>query len=322
VIVPILSVYDVVKLERIADAQHHVITRRQAIGCGMPSSTVENWVLPAGKWRKILPGIYSTVTGKPTVEQQQMAALLYAGPKSVITGPAAIRLHRLRSPGPDLIDVLVPWTVKRQSMGFVRIHRTRRMPAYYRTGPIRYARAARAIADAAHGFTALDDVRVVVAEGIQKQACSIAEIVLELEEGSRRDSSHLRMALTEVRDGIRSVAEARFRQRVQRSDLPQPMFNVFLRRADGTDIGEVDAWWADAGVSVEIDSQEYHFYREGWLRTDAKRSWLLKHGIFPHNIAPTRIDNDWGGIYEELKSSIHQGRQRPRLPIVAFEALG
>ena len=270
----------------------------------------------------MLPGTYLTVTGKPTLEQRLVAALLYGGPSSVITGPAAIRLHRLRSPGPDTIDLLIPWTVKRQSTGFVRIHRTRRMPAFYRTGPIRFARAARAVADAAHEFTVLDDVRTVVAQAVQKQACSIAEIGSELEEGSGRDSRHLRTALAEVRGGIRSVAEARFRQRVQRSDLPQPMFNAFLRTADGTDIGEVDAWWADAGVSVEIDSQEYHFYREGWLRTDAKRSRLLKHGIFPHNIAPARVENDWAGIYDELKSSIHAGRQRPRLRIVAFEALG
>jgi len=270
----------------------------------------------------MLPGTYLTVTGKPTLEQRLVAALLYGGPSSVITGPAAIRLHRLRSPGPDTIDLLIPWTVKRQSTGFVRIHRTRRMPAFYRTGPIRFARAARAVADAAHEFTVLDDVRAVVAQAVQKQACSIAEIGSELEEGSGRDSGHLRTALAEVRDGIRSVAEARFRQRIQRSDLPQPMFNAFLRTADGSDIGEVDAWWADAGVSVEIDSQEYHFYREGWLRTDAKRSRLLKHGIFPHNIAPARVENDWAGIYDELKSSIHAGRQRPRLRIVAFEALG
>lgn len=319
---PKLSVYNVAALQRIMRAQHQVVTRSQALECGMPHSTVESWVMPGGKWLKILPGVYSTMTGKVTLEQRQVAALLYAGPDSVITGPAAIRLHRLRSPGPDTIDVLVPWTVKRQSMGFVRIHRTRRMPACYRTGPIRFTRAARAVADAAHGFTALDDVRAVVAEAVQRQACSIAEISLELEEGSRRDATHLRAALAEVRDGIRSVAEARFRQRVRRSDLPQPMFNAFLRAADGTDIGEVDAWWADAGVSAEIDSQEYHFYREGWLRTDAKRSRLLKHGILPHNIAPSRVDNDWAAIYAELKSSIYEGRQRPRLPIVAFDALG
>ena len=310
------------QLRQILRAQHQVVTRAQALRCGIAHATLDRRVAPDGPWQKMLPGTYLTVTGKPTLEQRLVAALLYGGPSSVITGPAAIRLHRLRSPGPDTIDLLIPWTVKRQSTGFVRIHRTRRMPAFYRTGPIRFARAARAVADAAHEFTVLDDVRAVVAQAVQKQACSIAEIGSELEEGSGRDSRHLRTALAEVRGGIRSVAEARFRQRVQRSDLPQPMFNAFLRTADGTDIGEVDAWWADAGVSVEIDSQEYHFYREGWLRTDAKRSRLLKHGILAHNIAPARVDNDWAGIYDELKSSIHAGRQRPRLRIVAFEALG
>jgi hypothetical protein len=104
-----------------------------------------------------------------------------------------------------------------------------------------------------------------------------------------------------------------------KSDLPAPRYNVFLRAADGTDIGEVDAWWADAGVSVEIDSQEYHFYRADWLRTDAKRSRLLKYGIFPHNIAPARVDHDWDVVYDELKSSLEMGGKRPPLAIAAFE---
>jgi len=115
------------------------------------------------------------------------------------------------------------------------------------------------------------------------------------------------------------VAEDRFRERVMSSNLPAPRYNVFLRAADGTDIGEVDAWWADAGVSVEIDSQEYHFYRTDWLRTDAKRSRLLKHGIFPHNIAPARVDHDWDAVHEELRASLEIGRKRPRLSIVAFD---
>jgi hypothetical protein len=319
---PKRSVYESAGLRRILGGQHQVITRAQALKCGIPHTTVDRRIAPDGPWQKLLPGTYLTVTGRPTAEQRHMAALLYAGPTSVITGPAAIRLHRLRSAGSDMIDVLIPWAVKRQSTGFVRIHRTRRVPGFCRRGPIRFARAARAVADAARLFGTLDDVRSVVAEAVQKQACSIAEIGLELEEGSSRDSTHLRAALAEVRDGIRSVAEARFRQRVQRSDLPQPRYNVFLRAADGTDIGEADAWWADAGVSAEIDSQEYHFFRDGWLRTDAKHSRMLKYGILPHHFAPSRVDNDWAAIYGELKSSIHEGRLRPRLRVVAFEALG
>lgn len=318
---PTRKVIDEGRLRHILAAQHQVISRTQALEIGIPQSTLNTWCKPSGKWQKLLPGVYLTVTGRVTAEQRQAAALLYAGPKSVITGSVAMRIHRLRCPG-DAIDVLIPWTVKRQSTGFVRIHRTRRMPAFSQAGSIRFANPARAVADAAHGFTDLDQVRAVVAEAVQRQACSIAQIGLEFREGVNRDSLHFREALAEVRDGIRSVAEARFRERVRNSDLPQPRYNVFLRAADGTDIGEADAWWADAGVSAEIDSREYHFYREGWLKTDAKHSRMLKYGILPHHFAPTRIENDWPVIYADLKSSIHQGRQRPPLPIVAFEAFG
>ena len=276
---PKRTVIDGDVLQRVLRAQHQVISRAQALEIGIPQSTVNTWCKAGGKWQKLLPGVYLTATGRVAAEHRQVAALLYAGPQSVITGSVAMRLHRLRCPGGDAIDILIPWTAKRQSIGFVRIHRTRRMPTFSQTGPIRFASPARAVADAAHGFTKLDEVRLVVAEAVQRQACSIAQIGLELTDGVNRDSLHLRTALAEVRDGIRSVAEARFRQRIRSSDLPQPRYNVFLRAADGTD-------------------------------------------ILPHHFAPTRIDNDWPAVYGDLKSSIHEGRQRPALRIVAFEALG
>jgi hypothetical protein len=310
------------RLGRILVSQHQVITRSQALGCGIPQSTVSVWCKPGGKWQKILPGVYLTVTGTPTLEQRQMAALLYAGPRSVITGSAAIRVRRLRVPATYMVDVLIPSSVKRQSLGYVRIHRTRRMPASHRIGPIRFAPAARAVADASHWFTNLGDVRALVAEAVQKQVCSIAQIGIELSDGANRDSAHLRKALAAVRSGIRSEAEADFRDRILRSDLMAPQYNVFLRARDGTDIGEADAWWAEAGVSAEIDSQEYHFYRDGWLKTDAKHGRMLKYGIRPHHFAPSRVKSDWPAIYEELKSSIADGRRRPRLDIVAFDPPG
>lgn len=315
-------VIDHARLGRILGAQHQVITRAQARGCGIPESTIDLWCRPGGKWQKLLPGVYLSVTGTPTDAQRQMAALLYAGRESVITGAVAVRAYRLRVAEPDAIDVLIPWTVRRQSMRFARIHRTRHLPASYRVGSVRFAAPARAVADAAHWLTSLNDVRALVAEAVQKQACSIAQLGIELGRGAIRDSGRFRKALAEVRAGIRSSAEADFREKILRSDLPAPQYNVFLRAADGTDIGESDAWWADAGVSAEIDSQEYHFYRDGWMKTDAKHSRMLKYDIRPHHFAPSRVASDWPNIHAELKSSIGNGLKRPRLNIVAFEVSG
>jgi hypothetical protein len=309
-------------LSRTLAAQYQVISRQQALKCGLPRSTVTTWCKPNQRWQKLLPGVYLAVTGTLTPEQRLVAAMLYAGRHGVITGNAALRLHRLRGRGPDIVDVLIPWTAKRQNVGFVRVHRTRRMPRVYRSGVILFAAPARAVADAARLLASLDDVRAVVADAVQRRSCSIAEIGLELEEGGSRDTSRLRRALAEVRAGTRSVAEIHFRERIGKSGLPAPRFNVFLKTSDGVDIGEVDAWWGDAGVSVEIDSQEYHFYRSDWLRTDAKRGRLLAQGIFPHNIAPARVQNDWDNLVQEIRSSLDQGRKRPRLPIVAFDPVG
>ena len=309
-------------LSRTLAAQYQVISRQQALKCGVPRSTVTTWCRSNKKWQKLLPGVYLAVTGTPASDQRMVAAMLYAGKSSVITGSAALRLHRLRPRGPDIVDVLIPWTARRQNVGFVRIHRTRRMPRMYRTGVVLFAAPARAVADASRLLTSLDDVRAMVADAVQRRCCSIAEIGLELRDGGSRGTAQLRQALAEVRAGTRSVAEIHFRERIARSGLPQPRFNVFLKTSDGADIGEVDAWWGDAGVSVEIDSQEYHFYRADWLRTDAKRGRLLKHGIFPHNIAPARVQNDWDNVCQEIQSSLDQGRNRPRLPIVAFDPVG
>src|ERR1700743_903564 len=201
-------------LARTLAAQCQVISRQQVLKCGLRPGTVTTWCKPGQKWQKLLPGVYLTVTGAPTTEQRLVAAMLYAGKRGVITGTAALRLHRLRARGPDVIDLLIPWTAKRQSVGFVRVHRTRRMPRIYRTGVILFAAPARAVADASRLLTSLDDVRAVVADAVQRRSCTIAEIGLELQEGDRQDTTQLRRALAEVGAGTRSVAEAHFRERI------------------------------------------------------------------------------------------------------------
>src|SRR5689334_7360749 len=219
---PKKSDYDAKRLRHVLQAQHQVVTRVQALACGMPQSTLDRYIAPGGRWQRLLPGVYLAVTGAATQDQRELAALLYAGRRSLLTGSAAMRRHRLRPAGPDVVDVLIPWQRRRQSTGFVRVHRTRRMPVRLNvTGGIRFAKAPRAVADAARGLTRFDDVRQVVCEAVQRRACSVAELTEELEAGPPRSSALFREALAEVGDGVRSVAEADFRILILRSGLPR-----------------------------------------------------------------------------------------------------
>ncbi len=313
---PRKSEFDARQLNRILQDQHSVISRTQVFACGMSRSALHLRIASSGPWQRILPGVYLALTGGMTQHQREMAALLYAGSASLITGPAAVRRHGVRSPGPDVVDLLIPARFRRQDAAFVRVHRTERMPQrMFVTGKIRFAEAPRAVADAARFLTRFDDVRAVVCDAIQRRACSVAELDAELQAGPSAGSARLREALAEVSDGVRSVAEADFRILILRSGLPTPVFNAQLFDADGTFIAMVDAWWQDAGVAVEIDSRAYHLAAEDQDRTTGRHDKLVAHGILTLHFPPKRLKTDPEGVISEIQRAIEKGRQRPPLPV-------
>jgi hypothetical protein len=164
---------------------------------------------------------------------------------------------------------------------------------YFAVGQIRFARPARAVADAARSFTRFDEVRAVVCQAVQRGKCSVHELTEELNTGPKARSALPREALAEIRDGVRSVAEANFRRLVLNSGLPKPMFNAQLFDAHGKFIAMVDAWWPRAGVAVEVDSRAYHLSAADQDRTAERHNRLLAaRDIGPLHFSPARIRTD------------------------------
>src|ERR1700733_4968436 len=171
---PVTPVFDRERLNRVLGEQFGVVSRAQALECGVSRGRLDHLVRPGGRWQRILPGVYAMTNGAVSPDQRAMAALLYAGPKSLLTGAVAVRRHRLNCAGLNQVDVLVPEDVRVRSAGYVRIIRTGRMPEKCcRTQRIRFVLLARAVADAARLMTRLSDVRAVVAEAIQNGRCDI-----------------------------------------------------------------------------------------------------------------------------------------------------
>ena len=77
-------------LGELLDRQFSVASRGQLLSLGMKDTAMQWRVRPGGPWQALLPGVYLGLTGAPNLPQQQMAALLYAGAGSLITGPAAL----------------------------------------------------------------------------------------------------------------------------------------------------------------------------------------------------------------------------------------
>jgi hypothetical protein len=187
-------------LRPLLDGQLAVASRGQLLAIGMNDRAMQYRLRPDGPWQALLPGIYLAVTGTPTFEQKEMAALLYAGPESLVTGRAALTQHGIGSGlPPDVIDVLLPAERQRVDVNFVRLHRTARLPAAaVLAGPVRLAPPPRAVADTAWQLTSVDDVRAVVAAALSSGRCTLDELTAELNAGPIRGSAAFRTVLTEL----------------------------------------------------------------------------------------------------------------------------
>jgi hypothetical protein len=267
----------------------------------------------------MLPGVYMTMTGTPTQEQREIAALLYAGSGSVITGAVAVRRHRLTCAGLNLIDVLIPADEQRASTGFVRIQRTTRMPdKVHKTGGIRFAPAHRAVADAARKMTSFGDVQAVVCAALQRRRCVLPLLIEELNEGPSAGSRSLRRALAEVSDGVRSTAEAGLKKLIDHSDLEKPLYNARLYTPDGDFIAKPDAWWQRAGVAGEVDSREYHMEAADYRATQMRHNRMESYGINVQHWLPSVIATESRTVLSDLRRAIAAGHARPLLPVVTM----
>jgi len=297
-------------LARTLDHQLDVITREQTVAVGLTKHALRHRLRLGGPWQGLLPGVYLAVTGSPSLIQQEMAALLYAGPGSVITGLAAVRLHHIRGPVTELIDVLMPASRRRRDADFVRLHRTARLPTrVWQLGPLRYAPPARAVADAVRELTSLRDVRAMVADAVQRGHCRVPDLSTELDAGPSVRSRLFREALTDVASGIRSAAEGDLKDLLAKSGLPMPLFNASLYEDDGTFIARPDAWWPDRGVAVEVDSQEWHLSPHDHTRTLERQRRMGKRGILVLPFTPREIRTKPANVLAAIREALETGRR-------------
>jgi len=126
--------------------------------------------------------------------------------------------------------------------------------------------------------------------------------------------------LSEVGAGVRSAPEADLRELIKRAGLPWPMFNPRLYLPDGTLLGSPDAWWAEAGVAVEVDSKRWHLSPDDWERTMDRHVRFGAHAIVTLHFTPHKLRADPAFVIAAMRKSYQAGIARPRLPITALPA--
>lgn len=157
----------------------------------------------------------------------------------------------------------------------------------------------------------------MISDAVQRKIVSPKALARELR-FIRLGGTHLpRRVLDEIKEGVRSAAEAWSLSLIKRSPLPPPQRNVLIRDADGRQLAIVDGWWDDVGVAWQIDSVEFHTSPQDYAHTMAQHSALVAAGIFVVHTLPSRLIHDTKAVINELIGAVAAGAQRSRPPVTA-----
>jgi len=305
---PHLAQFDRARLTDLLRKQHGIITRAQALGCQMSEKAVRYRTRPAGPWQVVLPGVYLDGGGHLTDRQRAVAGFLYPGRAIAITGTTAVAWHGVKVGNSDFVDVLVPLRLRRSDAGFVRLRRTSIMPGVdFRDGVVSYAPLDRAVADAVRRLTDMSEIRDLVASCVQRGKVEAWQLARELDLGPVAGSARLRLALSEVADGVRSVAEADLRSLVKQFRLPDPLYNPKLFVA-GEFLAMPDAWWPEFGVAAEVQSKAWHMSPADWQRTLDRQARMSAQGIVVLPFAPVRLRTARQQVAKEIRSALANSR--------------
>ncbi|MEV6606923.1 hypothetical protein [Kutzneria sp. NPDC051319] len=304
--------------ELINESHDGVIRVQKLLKLGIPESTSYKRCQPGGPWRWLLPGIILLSTGEPTRQQQVEAALLHGGPDAIVTGSEAARRHELARLLPDpSVHLLVPHSRHIRTAGFALVERTIHMPEPVWRDGIPLAPLDRAVLDAARRWRKVDPVRALLSEAVQRGRCRPAELLAELNTGSRRGSALPRRVLDEVGAGVHSVAEAHGLRLWRASKLPKAMWNLPVYDGSGRFIAVPDAWCDDVALAWEIDSFEWHLNARGYAKTVARNTRYATAGIVVVQTLPSRLRDDPEGVIAELRAAYSAAKARPRPAVQA-----
>jgi hypothetical protein len=302
------------KLRVLAGAQDGLVTRRQALACGMTAEGIRHAVGSGRRWQRVIRGVYATFTGPLNGRHEVRAALLYAGSSALVTGSFACRAYGLRYvPSDAPLLVLVPATVYRQPTSHLRLLRVRTMPACRWIGGIPVALVERAVLDTCRGMTSMRPIRVLLCEAVQTAMTTPAQLAVALGQARWKSAGMVRRTLADAIAGCRSAPECELRDLVRSSlVLSEPLWNQPLRGVSDVSIIP-DVCWPAARVVVEIDSAQWHRLGDRVEHTERRRAQLASLGWAVLPVSPRRLRSEPAAVLAEIEAAVNVGSRRGRM---------
>jgi hypothetical protein len=271
------------------DGQRKVVSAAQARALGLTRQAIR-WKVRSGEWQWIYRGVYATVSGSLTREQQLWAIVLRVGEAAVLSHQTAAELQDFARGPSSEIHVTVPaerHPARWQELRGVVVHRAVNL----RVDPQPWMRLPRTpiwdtVLDLVESAGDLDEAYGWLSRAVTRNKVQPAMLAAALKARKKvRRKAWLVDALTDVSDGVHFPLERRWVRDVERAHgLPQASRQARRNGADG--VRYLDNLYEAWGLAVELDGAAFHpsesrdddRYRdnETSIRADAR---VLRYGF-------------------------------------------
>jgi hypothetical protein len=252
------------RCSRLILRQRGVIAAWQAAAAGISRRDMQD-LMRSERWQRLHFGVYAAFTGEPSREATLWAAVLRAGPWSILSHETAAELDGLLDRRSRLIHVTVPQRQHRLEVAELVIHRSRRDIAIRqeRRLPPR-TMPEETVLDLADAATSFDDVIALVAKACQRRLTTPFLVSETMQLRARlRWRAEIAQALGDVAAGAHSPLEYRYVRDVERAHGLPAADRQARADQDGRDIFR-DALYRRYRVAVELDGRASHPDEHRW----------------------------------------------------------
>jgi very-short-patch-repair endonuclease len=258
------------RIAELADLDHGIVDVERLRDVGA-SRTQIGRRLEAMRFVRLYRGVYAVGHRRLTKEGWWLAAVRAIGAGAVLSHVHAAALFDLRPAPAGRVNVTVVSSGRRQRKG-IRVHSVRVLPPEEVTTQRRIpvTTPARTLADLAGAVDKPALARAL--EEAEKHALLDVPSLLAASAG-RPGAMRIRELVAQELPHTRSEFEAAFNDLCDRYGLPRPLMN--------TQVGgfEVDAYWPEQGLVVELDSWSHHGTRAAFERDRERDAELHARGI-------------------------------------------
>lgn len=230
---------------------------------GLSNSQIAHRV-SKGLYTRVARGIVALGSPPPTLPARAMRGVLLAGPGAAASVWTAAQLHQLDAPRDDGIHVVVGRPRRQRNDLKLTIHRSRLLPPEHVTQVhgVPVTTVPRTIADCAGMLDTWAALSMLDSwSPSARQWRAIHRVCAQLSNGRAGVRALAAVTGPDGDKRFRSTLERRAREALRAHGVPDGQWNVRIGDDEGT-IREVDVYYANAKLVIEIDGLAVHMRRD------------------------------------------------------------